>query len=88
MSRDRADFCLSVPETEVDVEFRTREESPVDPPNPDYLRVHVAIAKVLYLSEAADHMQSVVWEVEYEGALSPNGETDFATYLWSKLLTL
>lgn len=35
-----------------DVEFRTLEESGVEPPNPLYFRVHAAIAKVLSRSRA------------------------------------
>ena len=43
-------ICLSILESEVDVEFRTQEESSVEPPNPNYLRVHVTFDKVQYLS--------------------------------------
>jgi hypothetical protein len=45
--------------TEVDVEFPTREESSVEPPNPEYLNVHAAFAKVLHLCGAAEYMDSV-----------------------------
>ena len=71
--------------SEVDVEFRTLEESSVEPPNPDYLRVHAAFAKVLHLCGAAEYMESVERDAEMEGTLRLNGETDFASYLLSKL---
>jgi len=64
----------------VDVEFRTREESSVDPPSPDYLRVQAAFAKVVYPSGAAFRMQFAVDELE--------DEEDFATKVWSKLVLL
>ncbi|KAH8993395.1 hypothetical protein EDB92DRAFT_398703 [Lactarius akahatsu] len=71
---------------EEDVEFPTLEESSVEPPNPDYLRVHAAFAKVLHLCGAAQYMDSVELDAEMEGTLRPNGETDFGSYLQSKLL--
>ena len=63
-------------------------EEPVDPPNPDYIRVHAAFSKVLYLSEVSDYMHRVMWSIDYEGALGPDEETEFAPYLWSKLRLL
>ncbi len=74
----------------MDVEFRSREESSIDPPNPDYLRVHAAFAKVLHLSEAAGHAQSVMWDNGYEGNLDPSEseDVDFAKDLWSQLVVL
>ena len=74
--------------SEVDFEFRTREESSVEPPNPDYLKVHAAFAKVLHLCGAADYVEKVERDAEMEGTLRLNGETDFATYLQSKLVVL
>lgn len=74
--------------SEVDIEFRTREESSVEPPNPDYLKVHAAFAKVLHLCGAADYVEKVERDAEMEGTLRLNGETDFATYLQSKLVVL
>jgi hypothetical protein len=65
---------------EVDVEFQTREESLVEPPSPDYLKIHAAFAKVLHLSGAAHYIESVERDVEMEGTLRPNGETDFGSY--------
>ncbi|KAN0132173.1 hypothetical protein V8E53_009939 [Lactarius tabidus] len=74
--------------SEVDVEFRTLEESSVEPPNPDYLKVHAAFAKVLNLCGAAEYVESVERDAEMEGTLRMNGDTDFATYLQSKLVVL
>ncbi|KAH9170892.1 hypothetical protein EDB89DRAFT_1218022 [Lactarius sanguifluus] len=71
---------------EEDVEFPTLEESSVEPPNPDYLRVHAAFAKVLHLCGVAQYMNSVELDAEMEGTLRPNGETDFGSYLQSKSL--
>ncbi|KAH9168291.1 hypothetical protein EDB89DRAFT_2074117 [Lactarius sanguifluus] len=70
---------------EVDVESPTRGESSVEPPNPDYLNVHAAFAKVLHLCGVAQYMESVDFEAEMEGTLRLNGETDFGSYLQSKL---
>jgi hypothetical protein len=76
---------------ELDVEFPTREESSVEPPNPYYLKVHAAFANVLQLCEAVDY----IWEIErgaemeiMGGTLRSNGETDFSSFLRSKLATL
>ncbi|KAH9012724.1 hypothetical protein EDB85DRAFT_1900150 [Lactarius pseudohatsudake] len=81
----RSYTCLSNGLREVDVEFPTREESSVEPPNPDYLKVHAAFAKVLHLCGVAQYMDSVDFEAEMEGTLRLNGETDFGSYLQSKL---
>jgi hypothetical protein len=67
---------------EVDVLFRTLEESSVEPPNPQYLKVHAAFAKVLHLCRAAEHMYDVERDAEMEGTLRLNGETDFGSYLY------
>ncbi len=76
---------LSNGSREVDVEFRTLEESSVEPPNPDYLKVHAAFAKVMNLCGAAQYIESVESDAEMEGTLRQNGETDFASFLRSKL---
>ena len=69
---------------EADVEFRTEEPS-VEPPNPDYLKVHAAFAKVLHLCGAAEYIQKVDRDTRMEGTLRMNGETDFSSYLRPKL---
>ncbi|KAH9011480.1 hypothetical protein EDB85DRAFT_1117299 [Lactarius pseudohatsudake] len=84
MSRDGG--ILTNGMREMDAEFPTLEESSVEPPNPDYLRVHAAFAKVLHLCGAAQYMDGVELDAEMEGTLRPNGETDFGSYLQSKLL--
>ena len=71
--------------SEMDVEFRTLEASSVEPPNPEYLKVHAAFSKVLHLCGAADYVESVEMDADIEGTLRPDGETDFASYLQSKL---
>ena len=73
---------------EVDVEFRTREESSIEPPNPQYLKVHAAFAKVLHISGAAEYVESIERDAEMEGTLRLNGETDFGSYLRSKFVVL
>jgi hypothetical protein len=70
---------------EVDVEFPTLEESTVEPPNPTYLKVHAAFAKVLHLSGAAEYIEKVERDAEMEGTLRLDGETDFGSYLQSKI---
>ena len=77
--------CLSNGSREPDVEFPTQEESFVEPPNPDYLKVHAAFCKVLHLCGAADYVESVKMDADIEGTLRPDGKTDFASYLQSKL---
>ncbi|KAH8995218.1 hypothetical protein EDB86DRAFT_2922821 [Lactarius hatsudake] len=67
-----------------DVEFPTLEESSIEPPNPEYLKVHAAFAKVLHLCGAAEYIDSVERDAEMEGTLRLNGETDFGSYLQSK----
>ncbi|KAH9168292.1 hypothetical protein EDB89DRAFT_2074118 [Lactarius sanguifluus] len=69
---------------EGDVEFPTLEESSIEPPNPEYLKVHAAFAKVLHLCGAAEYIDSVERDAEMEGTLRLNGETDFGSYLQSK----
>ena len=77
--------CLSNGSRERDVEFPTLEESSVEPPNPEYLRVHAAFCKTLHLCGAADYIASVEMGADIKGTLRPDGETDFAAYLQSKL---
>jgi hypothetical protein len=76
---------LSNGSREADVEFPTLEKSSVEPPNPEYLRVHAALAKVLNLSGAAEYIERVERDAEMEGTLRLNGETDFGSYLQSKI---
>jgi hypothetical protein len=83
----RRGITLSNGSREVDVEFRTREEeSSIEPPSPEYLKVHAAFAKVLHLCGAAEYIESVERDAEMEGTLRLNGETDFGSYLQSRLV--
>ena len=59
--------------SEVDVEFQTQEESFVEPPNPEYLKVHAAFAKVLHLCGATEYIENVERDAEMEGTLRLNG---------------
>ena len=70
---------------EVDVEFPTMEESSVEHPNPDYLKVHAAFAKLLHLRGAVLYVDGVELEAQMDGPLCPNGEMDYALKLLSKL---
>jgi hypothetical protein len=79
----RSDYLLANGEETADVEFLAN--TGVALPNPQFLKVHAAFAKVLARSEAAAYMERV--EIKHErGATSPNMEVDFATLLSSKLL--
>jgi hypothetical protein len=69
---------------EVDVLFRTLEESSVEPPNPQYLKVHAAFAKVLHICGAAD-VQFVERDDETEGTLCLNGGTDIGSSFGSRI---
>ncbi|KAN0133015.1 hypothetical protein V8E53_009188 [Lactarius tabidus] len=82
----RSGTRLSNRSNEVDVEFPTLEESTVEPPNPAYLKVHAAFAKVLHLSGAAQYIERVERDAEMEGTLRLDGKTDFASYLQSKIM--
>ena len=54
MSRENS--YLSSGLREVDIEFQTLEEPFVEPPNPYFLRVHAAFAKVLCLSGISEYI--------------------------------
>lgn len=61
------------------------EESSVEHPNPDYLKVHAAFAKLLHLCGAVLYVDGVELEAQMDGPLCPNGEMDCASKLLSKL---
>jgi len=86
MSRKGKTFTNGL--SEMDVEFRNREESSIEPPNPEYLKVHTAFANVLHLCGAAEYIERVERDAEMEWTLRRSGETDFASYLQSKLVVL
>jgi len=82
MAREATCLRLSNGSREADVEFPTL--SSIEPPNPDYIRVHAAFAKVFNLCGAAEYIKSVEACAEKEGTLRLNGETDFGSYLLVK----
>ena len=84
----RRGITLSNGLREVNVEFRTREESSIEPPNPEYLKVHASLARVLHICGASEYIESVEKDAEMEGTLRPNGETDFGSYLQSRLVVV
>ncbi|KAH8997209.1 hypothetical protein EDB86DRAFT_937136 [Lactarius hatsudake] len=81
----RQGSTLSNGSVDSDVEFPTLEVSSVEPPNPICLKIHAAFAKVLHLCGAAEYIESVERDAETEGTLRLDGETDFASYLRSKI---
>ncbi|KAH9020419.1 hypothetical protein EDB84DRAFT_567649 [Lactarius hengduanensis] len=81
----RQGSTLSNGSLDSDVEFPTLEVSSVEPPNPNCLKIHAAFAKVLHLCGVAEYIESVERDAETEGTLRLDGETDFASYLRSKL---
>lgn len=81
----RPHHLLANGEEFADVEFLANTE--VLPPNPRYLEVHAAFAKVLARSEAAAYMERVEKSNERGAPTNPNQEADFATLLGSKLLS-
>jgi hypothetical protein len=66
--------CLSNGLRKTDVEFPTQEESSVEPPNPDYLKVHAAFAKVLNLCGAVEYIQRVEMHAEKQMVLHLTGK--------------
>lgn len=86
VAQDR--YNLSNVKTEANVEFRTLAQSGVEPPNPEFLRVHAAFAKVLDLCGAAQYAAVVESEVEEDGMLRPDGETDLGLLLTCNLATI
>lgn len=71
--------------SEADVEFPTVEESFVEPPNPEYLKVHAAFAKVLNTCGALDLLEMDESDDEMDATLRLNDETESASYLLSGL---
>ncbi|KAH9046949.1 hypothetical protein EDB83DRAFT_1478739 [Lactarius deliciosus] len=65
--------------------FRLWRRRLLCPPNPEYLKIHAAFAKVLHLCGAAEYIERIERGAETEGTLHLDGETDFASYLRSKI---
>jgi hypothetical protein len=83
MARDG--YRLTNGQVSADVEFRTLENSGVEPRNPEFLRVHAAFVKVLNLCSAAEYFESVERDVGRSGALRLDGGTYFALLLMTRL---
>ena len=73
--------------TNVDVKLRTRDESSVESPNPDYLniKIHIAFAKVLHICVGESERM-----LKTEGTLRMNKKTGFrvipsALEFWSPI---
>ncbi len=81
-------YRLSNGQASASVEFRTLQQAGVEPPNPDFLRVHAAFAKVLNLCGAAEYFESVERDAERNGTLRLDGGTDFGMLLMSKLVIM
>jgi hypothetical protein len=86
MSRPR--FRLSNGDTSADVEFPTKEVSGIEPPNPDFLRVHAAFAKVLHISGAAEFMDRLETDGERPVPLFMHPTNDFGLILDHRLAVL
>jgi len=71
-----------------DAVFRTLAQSGVDPPDPEFIRIHAAFAKVLNLSAAAEYVERLEREAKKNDALFLNREVDFSTLLMSKLAVI
>ena len=78
-------YRLTNGQASADVKFRTLQQSGVEPPNPDFLRVHAAFAKVLNLCGVAEYFESVERDVGRSGALRLDGGTNFALLLMTRL---
>ncbi len=71
----------------VDVQFHTSDDddNSIDPPDPRFLKIHAAIAKVLHACGAAAHFKAVEEDADDYGTLQPNGETDIELLLRTRL---
>jgi len=81
-------YRLTNGQASADVEFRTLQQSSVEPPNPDFLRVHAAFAKVLNLCGAAEYFESVERDAERNVTLRLDGGTDFGILLMSRAVVM
>ncbi|KAF7977923.1 hypothetical protein HWV62_1981 [Athelia sp. TMB] len=75
---------LSNGKNTVDVDFLTLAQSGVEPPDPGFLKIHAALAKVLDLCDAAQHVGDIEMEVEGNETLRSDGHTDFGVLLADK----
>ncbi|KAF9482406.1 hypothetical protein BDN70DRAFT_991193 [Pholiota conissans] len=67
------------------VEFRSLEECGIDPPDPEFIKIHAAFAKVVHLSGAAEYLERLEEEAEANEDLFLEDKIDFSACLASKL---
>jgi len=84
----RTGYKLTNGQASADVEFQTLQQSGVEPPNPDFLRVHAAFAKVLNLCGAAGYFENVERDAERNVTLRLDGGTDFGVLLMSRVVIM
>ncbi|KAH9015596.1 hypothetical protein EDB85DRAFT_808724 [Lactarius pseudohatsudake] len=72
--------------SEADVEFPSVEESFVEPPNPEYLEVHAAFAKVLNICGAFDLLEMDESDDEMDATWRLDDETESVSCLLSGLV--
>ncbi|KAJ7121020.1 hypothetical protein C8R44DRAFT_853342 [Mycena epipterygia] len=70
-------------QVETDVEFRVVDGT--EPPDPQFLRIHAAFAKVLNLCGAVHYFYNIEQEAESATTLRMDGTTDFGSLLMSRL---
>ncbi|KAJ7799932.1 hypothetical protein B0H14DRAFT_3885845 [Mycena olivaceomarginata] len=66
-----------------DVQFR--EVGGIDPPDPQFLKIHAAFSRVLNLCGAAEYLESVERNAESGMTLRMDGTTDFGSLLLCRL---
>jgi hypothetical protein len=77
---------LSNGQASADVEFQTL--AGIEPPNPEFLKIHAAFAKVLHISGVAEFMNRLQKDDEREVPLFMHPTNDFATALDHRLAIL
>ncbi|KAL0952337.1 hypothetical protein HGRIS_006617 [Hohenbuehelia grisea] len=81
----RQGLCFSNGQVEADVQFPPYAQSGVLPPNPEFIRIHAAFAKVLHLSAATEYIYDYDGSNEGEVDQRLAQEADFGELLISKL---
>ena len=79
------DYTFTTGESSYDVEFRTEHESGVNPPDPEFIKIHAAFARVLYKSGAGQYFNKVEYDAEELGELSTDGKSDLGLLLINRL---
>ncbi|TFK65856.1 hypothetical protein BDN72DRAFT_900316 [Pluteus cervinus] len=78
-------FTLSNGKRSAEVEFRPSTDSGFDPPDPNLIKVHAAIAKVLGLSGVRRYFERIELLDTEDSALLVENESNFVSFLTSKL---